>query len=316
MTSTTTRPTGAHQPPGRPREVVAAPRPRRRGTGRLIFGLPGGVVLLTLSIYPVLLLFRMSVSDVSGGTLNQQWPLIGTGNFEALVAGGELTTAALNTVLFVATVTAIGVVGGLGVAIALRSNRRSGAILLALMVFVWALPPVVNGSVWKFLLADDGLLNTVLRGTGIAPGGVPFLFDADLALVSVALVNAWAVIPFNALVFRSALLNVDPEVLEAAAIDGATRRQEIVHILIPSARPTAVILTILTVVYAFRSFDFIYVMTAGGPGTATTTLPYLSYVQAFTEQDYGLGAATAVLSLVIVAALAVIYVRNARKESA
>jgi multiple sugar transport system permease protein len=74
------------------------------------------------------------------------------------------------------------------------------------------------------------------------------------------------------------------------------------------------VLTVLTIVYGFRSFDFIYVMTSGGPGTVSTTLPYLSYVQAFIQYNYGLGSATAVLTAVLVAALALIYARSIRSE--
>ena len=73
-------------------------------------------------------------------------------------------------------------------------------------------------------------------------------------------------------------------------------------------------LTILTVVYAFRSFDFIYVMTSGGPGTASTTLPYLAYVEAFVKLDYGSGAATALIALVVVIGLALIYARDVRRN--
>lgn len=292
-------------------------RARRAATGRdrLVFALPGGILLAALSIYPIYLLLSMSVHEVSSGTLNQAWPFVGLANFQALWTGPDLAGATLNTLSFVLIVTALGVVVGLGVAIVLRSSQFASAFLLAMMVFIWALPPVVNGSIWKFLLADQGLLNTLLRGTGLTQAGVPFLYDPHFALISVALVNSWAVIPFNALVFRAGLLNIDPEVLEAASMDGATKWQEIRHILIPSARPTAIILTILTIVYAFRSFDFIYVMTSGGPGTATTTLPFLSYSQAFVQHDYGVGSATAVLSLLIVAVLAVVYVRTTKKES-
>lgn len=294
-----------------------ARRGRRAAAGRdrLVFALPGGILLAGLSFYPIYLLISMSIHQVSAGTLNEAWPFVGLANFEALWKGPDLTGATLDTVLFVLIVTALGVIVGLGVAIVLRSSRFASAFLLAMMVFIWALPPVVNGSIWKFLLADQGLVNTVLRATGLTQAGVPFLYDAHFALMSVALVNAWAVIPFNALVFRAGLLNIDPEVLEAASMDGASKWQEIRFILVPSARPTAIILTILTIVYAFRSFDFIYVMTSGGPGTSTTTLPFLSYSQAFIEHDYGIGSATAVLSLLIVAILAVIYVRTTTKES-
>uniref|UniRef100_UPI001C3045BE ABC transporter permease subunit n=1 Tax=Cellulomonas sp. GbtcB1 TaxID=2824746 RepID=UPI001C3045BE len=98
---------------------------------------------------------------------------------------------------------------------------RWSAWLLALMVFVCALPPVVNGSVWKFLLNDAGLITTVLTSTGLRDTPVPFLYDQHWALFSVAFVNAFAAIPFNTLVFRAALMTTDPEVFEAAQLDGA-----------------------------------------------------------------------------------------------
>jgi multiple sugar transport system permease protein len=296
--------------PGSSRRGRAAP-----ATGsRLGFAAPALLFLAALSVYPIYVLAKMSVSQVSSGTVNQAWPFVGLGNFRALWDGPDLGSAAARTVVFVAVVTVLGVAGGLGVALVVRGNKLTTSLLLAVMVFIWALPPVVNGSVWKFLLADDGLINGLLRDLHLS-NGVPFLFDQHLALYSVALVNSWAVIPFNALVFRAALLGVDPAILEAAALDGAGKWREAWNVLIPSARPTAFILTILTVVYAFRSFDFVYVMTTGGPGNATTTLPYLSYAQAFVERDFGLGSATGVISLVIVAVLAVVYVRAARKEA-
>lgn len=129
-----------------------------------------------------------------------------------------------------------------------------------------------------------------------------------------ALINAWAVIPFNALIFRAALLSVDDSVLEAAAMDGARPWHRTRYILAPHARSAATVLTVLTIVYAFRSFDFIYVMTAGGPGTSSTTLPYLAYVQAFATLNYGAGAATALLSLVVVIVFALIYARDVRRN--
>ena len=185
---------------------------------------------------------------------------------------------------------------------------------MALLVFVWALPPVVNGSVWKFLLGTQGLFNTVLTDLGLVSSAVPFLFDDRIALVSVALVNSWVVIPFNALVYRAAMIGIPAELFEAARVDGASRWQEIRHIIIPSVRPTTMILTVLTVVYGFRSFDFIYVMTFGGPGTATTTLPFLGYLQAFVRFDFGLGASTALIAVLMVFVLAVLYARGVRKE--
>ena len=301
---------------------VAGPgttRKRRLPSNRrkqLAFIIPAAVFLAIFSFYPMLQLLRMSVSAVSSATLNQPWNFIGFDNFTKGAEQGDLGTAFGNTTIFVLMVTVIGLIGGLVAAILLSSSTRGAAFVLGLMVFIWALPPVVNGSVWKFLLGDSGLFNSVLTGLGLTQSAVPFLYDERFALMSVAIVNSWAVIPFNALVFRAAILGIPIETFEAARIDGASRWQEIRHMIVPAVRPTTLVLAVLTIVYAFRSFDFIYVMTYGGPGTATNTLPFLSYLQAFVRYDFGLGAATAVISVLLVLVLAFIYARSVRSEEA
>ena len=293
-------------------------RKRSRGGGplgtRAWFLVPGVAFLFAFSAIPIFQLVRMSVSDVGSATLNQEWPFVGAENFLKGFASGAMIDAVVRTLAVAAIVTGIGMVLGLAAAIALRTTGRWSAIILAGMVFVWALPPVVNGSVWKFLFAEDGLINTLVLLTPLRADPIPFLYDATWALVSVALVTTWAVIPFNALVFRAALLGINPEIFEAAALDGATRWQEIRHIMIPAAKPTALVLLVLTIVYGFRSFDFIYVMTYGGPGTATNTLPFLGYLQAFSRYDFGLGASTSVIAVLLVVVLAVLYSRSILKE--
>lgn len=300
---------------------VAPGRPERRGRRpggarnvRLAFLLPAAVVLAMFSVYPLVQLVRMSVSAVTSATLGADWVFTGLENFRASFVTGDGADALRRTAVFVVVVTVLGMVGGLTAAIALRTSGRWSGFLLGLMVFVWALPPVVNGSVWKFLLGDAGLVNTLVQVTGLRDTPVPFLYDQYWALMAVAFVNSWAVVPFNALVFRAALMNIPPETFEAAALDGANRWQEIRHIMLAAVRPTTLVLLILTIVYAFRSFDFIFVMTYGGPGTATNTLPFLGYLQAFVRFDFGLGSATSVVTVLFVLALAAVYARSIRRE--
>jgi multiple sugar transport system permease protein len=310
--------------PTRRANPLAGPAPargrRRRWSStkrkQLAFIIPAAMFLAVFSFYPMVQLLRMSVSAVSSATLNQPWQYIGIDNFVKGAEQGDLGIAFGNTAIFVFVVTVIGLVGGLIAAIVLSSSTRGAAFVLGLMVFIWALPPVVNGSVWKFLLGDSGLFNAALTGLGISQHAIPFLYDQHFALMSVAIVNSWAVVPFNALVFRAAILGIPSETFEAARIDGANRWQEIRHVIIPAARPTTLVLAVLTIVYAFRSFDFIYVMTYGGPGTSTNTLPFLSYLQAFARYDFGLGAATAVISVLLVLVLAFLYARSVRREEA
>jgi multiple sugar transport system permease protein len=141
-----------------------------------------------------------------------------------------------------------------------------------------------------------------------------WLVDGKLPLISVALVNSWVAVPFATIVYRAALLDIPQEVLEAAAVDGAVPRQIVQYVVVPLLRPVMIVLGVLTVVYAFRSFDFIYIMTSGGPGTVSTTLPFLAYRLAFQSYQYSLGAATAVVSVLIVLVLAFVYIRQARQE--
>lgn len=315
--TTSTAPPAAVRPGGGVPHPAAGHRAghwSRLRTSRTLFLLPAGVFLGLFSLFPLWTLVQMAFSHVTSATLNGEWTWAGLENFSAGLESGDTQAALRRTLLFVVIVTVLGMGIGLAAAIALRTKGRWSGVVLAIMVFVWALPPVVNGSVWKFLLADGGLVNSLLVDTGLRDMPVPFLYDQNWALLSVAFVNAFAVIPFNALVYRAALLNIEPEVFEAASLDGASKWQEVRHIMAPSVRPTTLVLLVLTIVYGFRSFDFIYVMTYGGPGTATNTLPFLGYLQAFVRYDFGLGSATSLLTVVGVLVLAFVYARSIRRE--
>lgn len=144
-------------------------------------------------------------------------------------------------------------------------------------------------------------------------GGSAPLVDGHLPLISVALVNAWTVVPFATLVFRAALLDMPPEIPAAAEVDGARPPQLLRYVILPLLRPTILVLGVLALIYAFKSFDYIYVMTFGGPGTASTTLPFLSYRLAFEIYGYSQGASVALITVAIVL-LALLYMRQVRRE--
>lgn len=322
MTIGGTQSVGTSAPPrhGGPFSSGSSPaRTASRGLGdprrsRLLFALPAAGLIAAMALWPLVQLGWMSLHEVTAVTLNNVWTFIGIENYRELFADPDFWDVVGNTLTFVVVVTGLGMVGGFLVAVAVWSSTRGGSFLLGMMVFIWALPPVINGSIWKFLLADKGLVNEFVRSAGLASESVGFLYDTQFALWSVALVNAWAVIPFNALIFRASLLGIDDQVLEAAEVDGARPWQRVRYIMLPQVRPAATVLTVLTIVYAFRSFDFIYVMTAGGPGTSSTTVPYLAYVEAFIKLNYGSGAATALLALVVVLPFALVYARDVRRS--
>ena len=278
-----------------------------------MFAVPALLYVCALSLYPLGVLVKMSFSNVTASDLLKPWPGAGFSNYTSLFQSQEFHSAALNTVIYVAVVVGVGLGGGLLIALAFTRDSRFVAVTLGLMVFVWSLPPIINGDIWRFLLSSDGLINVLLRSVGFG-AGVEWLISTHLVLLSVALVNGWAAVPFAALVFRSALLDVSPELIEATRVDGATGRQAVRHVVLPLLRPTAAVLAILMLVNAFRSFDYIYVMTSGGPGTLSTTLPYLTYEVGFGEFQYSLAAAIAVVVGVVVFVLAVFYGRSVSRQ--
>jgi multiple sugar transport system permease protein len=287
---------------------------RRRSiwTGKGLFLVPAMLYLAALTFFPMVELVRMSFSHVTPEVLYKPWPFVGLDEFQRAVSTADFREALFNTLIYVTVVLTSGLVGGLLAALVLWRSTPLASFTFGVIIFVWAMPPLVNGSVWRFLFDQRGLVDSLLVSVHLP--AVFWLVDGKLPLISVALVNSWVAVPFATIVYRAALLDIPLEVLEAAAVDGAVPRQIVQYVVVPMLRPVMIVLAVLTVVYAFRSFDFIYIMTSGGPGTVSTTLPYLAYRLAFQTHQYSLGAATAVVSVLIVLVLAAVYVRQARSE--
>jgi multiple sugar transport system permease protein len=280
--------------------------------GDRLFLLPAGVFLAVLSFYPFFELVRMSLSQVTTDNLFQDWPFIGLQGLQTVAATADFKEAAVNTLAYVAVVVSISLVGGLASAVTLWHSGRLARLVLAVMVFGWALPGLISGIAWRFLLDKRGLVDVLL---GIFHAPTPYwLVDGHLPLLSVALVNAWVAVPFATLVYRAALLDIPPEVLASADVDGARPRQVLRYIVLPLVRPTTLVLGLVTLVYAFKSFDFIYIMTHGGPGTISTTLPFLSYRIAFEIYRYSQGASVAFVTVLVVLVLALLYIRQVHRE--
>lgn len=275
-----------------------------------LFALPLAVILAIFVAYPMFELVRMSLSDVRPATLLREWPFVGLANFADLLSNADFLGALWHTLVFALVVLVFGVGGGLVAALALARPGRLRGFTYGLLVLLWTLPPIVSGSTWKFLLSSDGFLNGALVGLGLVEEPVLFLIDGPLPLLSVAFVAAWVCVPFATIAYRAALLDVPKEYYEAAEVDGAGPIARFRHITWPHLRPTSYIVSILLLSYAVRSFDFAFVMTGGGPGTASTTLPLLGYLTAFTAFDYSGGAAIAVITVVALIFFALPYARS------
>jgi multiple sugar transport system permease protein len=305
---------------GRPGEMESRLTPGRAGRrlGRWRPAGPWGyllgalILLALISVYPLIVLIQLAFSNVGPTNLIGSWPWAGLANFRTEVADPQLWEAVRVTAELTAMLLVSDLLIGFIVASVLVRRSRTTNWVLSLMVFVWALPPLVSGSVWKFLLSSDGTVNSLLGLVGVSP--VDFLASPTLALWSVGLVTSWAALPFATLVLRGGMLAVSREVIEAAAIDGASFWRIQTRIVLPLLRPTMGILAVLAVIYSFQGFNFIFALTSGGPGSATANLPFFAYQQAFTTFNLSQGAAVALLALAVVLVLAVPYTLAVRHE--
>lgn len=237
---------------------------------------------------------------------------IGLANYRNLITDPDFTKSILLTVLFVFASAIVGQ-NVLGLAIALLQRHTFAAVRAVVGTFVvgaWVLPEIVAAFTMYAFFTDGGTLSNALGALDLP--AVDFLYDHPMASVIAA--NIWRGTAFSMMVYAAALTDVPPEITEAAEVDGASRWQSLRHITLPMIRRSISTNLMLTTLQTLSVFTLIYVMTAGGPGTDSSTLPILAYQQAFKFAKVGYGTAIATVMLVIGAVFSIIYIRLLKPE--
>ncbi len=273
---------------------------RRHGSAfRYASLLPALIVLAVLTVYPVANLLRMSVSTVEFVQGADVWTWTPMRNL-AMLAGDEVLRSALrNTFVFVIVSVAVEMVLGLALALVVAELGRGKGWVRTALILPILVPPVAIGSVWKLMYNYDfGIFNQALVALGASP--VNWLGSPSLALMSVIVVDVWHWVPFVFLILFAAVEGLPVDVLEAARIDGASRWQLIRRVQIPLLRPAIVVALLFRSILAFKVFDEVYLLTSGGPGTATELVNLHLYKVFFEQNQLGYGA---LLSLAIIAAI-------------
>jgi len=268
---------------------------------------PVALLLLALIAYPLL-----DVAWESFHYVNLTNPTAtgfsGFDNFETVFQDDDLLPAIWNTVLWTGLSVAGEYVLGLSAAVALAGPIRGGAFFRAFIIIPWLIPIVVAGLDWSWILAPDyGVLNLWLVHLGVLSHPVDWLGQMNTALLTVTLANVWRTFPFYTISFLAALQAVPPELHEAAALDGAPAWRRFWHISMPHLRPVTLTLVTLHVIWTAVNFDFIWVMTAGGPLNASTTLPILIYRYAMRNFDVGAACALAGMMMSAMATMFFLY---------
>lgn len=234
---------------------------------------------------------------------------VGLANYAEMLGSGAVLGAlghnVLWTVFFLVVPMSMGLVG----AFLLSRLRRGQAFFRVLYFIPYVLATVVSAAVWRQILDPESGIVSVVPFLA----DVNFLGNPSLALGSVAFVNNWQWWGFLLVIFLASMRTVEPSLYEAARLDGAGPAREFWHITLPSIRPTLVFLALMTVIWSFLVFDYIYVLTQGGPAGSTDVLSTVLYREAFQNQRHGYASAVAMLLAAISAAAVLGYLALRRR---
>jgi N,N'-diacetylchitobiose transport system permease protein len=315
-----------HASPGRSTARRAVPKSgtarRRRGRVRALpYGLlaPAAVILGLVVGYP---LVRLVIISTQGFGLRALFTghtqSVGFANYTAVWHDPQLAAVLIRTVLFAATLVAGTLAIGLGVALAMaRLGKRMRTAVTLCLISAWAMPTVASTLIWQWLFQPTyGVVNWLLSWPRIFGNHTDYdwLAHPISAFAVVWLLVVWVSVPFVALTLYAGLSQIPGEYYEAAALDGSGFWRSFRVITVPFLRPILLLVSILSVIWDFNVFNQIWLLTQGGPEGGTTTIGIWSFTKAFAAQSYGQGAAIAVVSVVLLAAMTGFWVRRLVKS--
>jgi sorbitol/mannitol transport system permease protein len=286
---------------------TAASVARRDGWLRRLPLLPALVYVILITQIPFLLTIYYSFFN---------WNLLkpgsfkfaGLDNYSRLLTDESIRTAVLNTVVLTLAVIAISVILGLAIATLLNSEVFGKGLMRTLMIAPFLIMPTAGALIWKDTLLNPlfGLLPNLLTPFGL--GRVDWVNRFPMA--TVVTVEVWRWTPFMMLIILAGLQSQNPEVLEAARVDGATAFQAFRRITLPLVRPFLELGALLGSLFVVQTFDSIYMLTYGGPGEDTTNVPFLLYLVAFQGFSIGQASAIGVVAVILTTIVATFALRT------
>ena len=276
-----------------------------------IFLLPAALIMIGLVIYPIIKTFFYSLQQYKL-TEPDKVSFIGFENYFDVLKSGDFQDALINTLIVMVVVVVIGFLFSVVVALILNCKTKINATLTAIAIIPWALPPVVNGMVWRFIFYPGfGLLNKVLYRINLIDEPIKWLDTRYGTLIIVGIIVAWRVIPFGAIVFLANMQSIPKDIYEAAKVDGASKIQTFMTITMPLLIPSvAIVLTNLTM-NAINVFDEI-VSLVGYRSMGQTLLIY-NYNETFSFMNFGYGSAITYIIMIGSGVFGYFYIRSLNK---
>ncbi len=280
------------------------------------FILPSVLFLGAILGFPILYSIVISFQKYNLATLvSGKAQFIGLQNYIAVLANPQLQNALIHSLIFTFFSILFQFTIGLGLAILLNKSFPLNNVMRGILLSGWQVPSVVTGTVflWLFNL-DYGLVNFLLTSLRLVHEPIAWFFQPNTAMVAVIIANIWLGIPFNVILLSAGIAGLPEDVYEAATVDGANGWQKVFYITLPLLKSTIMAVLMLGLIYTLRVFDIIWIMTKGGPGTATEVLPTLAYRLSFINFNFGQSAAVSVIILAILLIAAVLYLKFTFRE--
>jgi len=270
--------------------------------------LPSMLLVGAFILYPLLNGLRLSFTNASPIRANERW--VGLRNFSKLLTDNDFWEIVFNSVLIVGVSIIIALIIGFLFALMLNSKLRGTGLFRTAVFQVWIVPWIAVTILWGWLFnADFGIVNFTLQNLGLLEEPLNWLADPTLAQIVVILGFGWRTVPFMMVVSLAALEGIPEELLEAAAIDGASYLKRLYFVIIPLVRNVMLTVGLLQAVRMFQEITLLWVLTQGGPVNATTTLSLYTFKLAFQRWDFGMASAVGTLWLLFITLFALVYMR-------
>jgi multiple sugar transport system permease protein len=286
-----------------------------RALARWLTLTPAIALLSGVALLPMVELAAMSASQIDWRDAKAHWSFVGGANYARVLRDDLFRAGVVNTTIF--AICAVTTQMVLGFALALMTSKvlRGRTFYRAVFLLPILVPGIVIGAIWKLMYSFDfGVLNQMLGVLRVGP--IDWLGNTSTALFAVIVVDVWHWTPFVFLLLLAGLESLPGDIYEAARVDGATFWQELRYITLPLMWPTIVVTLVFRLLVAFKVFDEIYLLTGGGPGTATEVVSYTIYRRFFTEGQTGYGAAMSLVVLVVLALLFLLASAATRRRGA
>ncbi len=298
-------------------QTIANPKPQPLANRKRLFPwmlvLPALIVLVVMGLAPLFYVLILSVTDFS---FNKPLIFVGAEHFIAAAQDGRFWKGMAITSWFVFISVGLQLMLGMASAWSLaRIHNVARYIALTIILIPMLLSPILAGSLWKMLLKSRyGAINYLLEQMGIK--GIDWLSDPNMALIGVTIADIWQWTPFITLILFAGIQSLSQEIHEAAYVDGASLWQTFTQITLPLLKPFILLAVFLRMIDAFKTFDLIWGITKGGPGSATESIALYTHKVAFTSFDLSYAAAMSLLQLIVIIVLGKLLLSNLTQANA